>query len=435
MSASGRRRATWWCSIPARARTTASSRRICPDAPAWDTVIPTRRSDGRVYATFGSNLLRVDDEAVTRVATAPDLPPLKLRDGRIVTAFGRGSFSLRDPRTGQVVERTFKYAGAGDMIFVVGVGPGGAVYGSTAMPLEVFRYDSARREAASILGDMVGGEVYSMLEDAGKLYLCYYPGAIMNLYDPAKPVWKFGTGADCNPISFGGVGDGHLRPRAMIRGPGGLIYIGSEPPYGQLGGALGRVGPAPEQDRRELPQPHHEPKHRLPGLRTQERPHLWRQRASGAAAAHTQRRRKPGSLPSTRGRSARCLKPRSSPGAGNYPATVRCRGQGVHDGRRPAVRFRPAYDAGDADQPPPGGADRNLAGPASKRVAGGVDGRRGVCVDPSKGEVIHTAPAPTHINCGFALTDEAVYFGSGPTLWRYRLPPLRPAALPERGGR
>ena len=25
----------------------------------------------------------------------------------------------------------------------------------------------------------------------------------------------------------------------MIRGPGGLIYIGSEPPYGQLGGALG----------------------------------------------------------------------------------------------------------------------------------------------------------------------------------------------------
>ena len=25
----------------------------------------------------------------------------------------------------------------------------------------------------------------------------------------------------------------------MIRGPGGLIYIGSEPPYGELGGALG----------------------------------------------------------------------------------------------------------------------------------------------------------------------------------------------------
>src|ERR1035441_10916293 len=41
-----------------------------------------------------------------------------------------------------------------------------------------------------------------------------------------------------NP-ACGGVGGGPVRPRGMIRGPGGLIYIGSEPPYGQLGGALG----------------------------------------------------------------------------------------------------------------------------------------------------------------------------------------------------
>ena len=161
----------------------------------------TRRSDGNVYATFGTNLLRIDDETVTRVATAPDPPPLKLRDGRVVTAFGRGSFSLRDPRTGKVVERTFKYAGAGDMIFVVGVGPGGAIYGSTAMPMEIFRYDP-RAGRSEHLGGMPGGEVYSMLEDAGKLYLCYYGGAVMNLYDPAKPFWKFGTGADCNPITL-----------------------------------------------------------------------------------------------------------------------------------------------------------------------------------------------------------------------------------------
>jgi hypothetical protein len=94
-----------------------------PDAPGASTFIPTRRSDGRVYAAFGSSMLRVDDEAVTRVPSVPDLPPLKLRDGRVVTAFGRGSFSMRDPRTGKVEERTFKYSGAGDMIFVVGVGP------------------------------------------------------------------------------------------------------------------------------------------------------------------------------------------------------------------------------------------------------------------------------------------------------------------------
>jgi hypothetical protein len=45
-------------------------------------------------------------------------------------------------------------------------------------------------------------------------------------------------------------------------------------------------------------------------------------------------------------------------------------------------------------------------------------------VDGLKGEVVHVAAAPAHIRCGFALTDEAVYFGSGPTLWRYWLPRL-----------
>jgi hypothetical protein len=49
--------------------------------------------------------------------------------------------------------------------------------------------------------------------------------------------------------------------------------------------------------------------------------------------------------------------------------------------------------------------------------------------------VVHTAPAPTHIQCGFALTDEAVYFGSGPTLWRYWLPPLAPAVRAEKSER
>jgi hypothetical protein len=121
---------------------------------------------------------------------------------------------------------------------MLGVGPSNCVYGSTAMPLEVFRYDPAANRSEH-LGAMPGGEVYSMLEREGKLYLCYYGGAVMNLYNPAKPFWKFGTGADANPVSFGGVGDGHLRPRAMVRGPNGLIYIGSEPPYGELGGAIG----------------------------------------------------------------------------------------------------------------------------------------------------------------------------------------------------
>ena len=150
--------------------------------------------------------MRLDDETATIVASGPERPPLKLHDGREVVAFGRGTFSLKDPKTGQVTERAFKYAGAGDHIFMLGVGPSNCVYGSTAMPLEVFRYEPQSGKSEH-LGAMPGGEVYSMLENEQKLYLCYYGGAVMNLYDPAKPGWRFGTGADSNPISFGGVGD------------------------------------------------------------------------------------------------------------------------------------------------------------------------------------------------------------------------------------
>ncbi len=168
----------------------------------------------------------------------PNDPSSASATGEIVSEFDRGRFVLTDPATGRAVERTFRYAGAGDRIFVLGNGPNGCIYGSTAMPLEVFRYDPARGESDH-LGAMPGGEVYSMIEHDRKLYLCYYGGAVMNLYDPARPGWRFGSTPDSNPISFGGIGDGHLRPRAMVRGPGGRLFIGSEPPYGELGGALG----------------------------------------------------------------------------------------------------------------------------------------------------------------------------------------------------
>ena len=39
------------------------------------------------------------------------------------------------------------------------------------------------------------------------------------------------------------MGDGHLRPRAMAIGPDRRVYVGSLPPYGQTGGALGVYDP------------------------------------------------------------------------------------------------------------------------------------------------------------------------------------------------
>jgi streptogramin lyase len=97
-------------------------------AKDWSTVGVSRRSDGNVYAEFGTNLMRLDDETATRVPTAPERSPVKLRDGRAVSSFERGRFTLRDPGTGASVERAFEYAGNGDHIFMLGVGPSNVIY-------------------------------------------------------------------------------------------------------------------------------------------------------------------------------------------------------------------------------------------------------------------------------------------------------------------
>ena len=319
------------------------------------------------------------------------------------------------------------------MIFVVGIGPGGAIYGSTAMPMEIFRFDP-RAGRSEHLGGMPGGEVYSMLEDAGKLYLCYYGGAVMNLYDPAKPFWKYGTGADCNPISFGGVGDGHLRPRAMIRGPGGLIYIGSEPPYGQLGGALGVWDPKQNktiENYRNL-------------VTNQSIVSLAYEPKSGLIFGGSGNWGGGGTRPTEKEAKFFAFDPKQKrkvfeaalvAGRGELSGHGGGRRQGVHHGGRPAVCLRPADDAGGADEQPPGAQAQISLGRHRSGLLVGLTSRAVYAFDPSKGEVVHTAPAPTHIDCGFALTDEAVYFGSGPTLWRYWLPRLESPARPERSER
>jgi hypothetical protein len=59
----------------------------------------------------------------------------------------------------------------------------------------------------------------------GKLWACACPGSVLAEYDPTKP-WSVGTLPTSNPRVYGYLGDGHLRPRAMILGPGRHLYNG-----------------------------------------------------------------------------------------------------------------------------------------------------------------------------------------------------------------
>jgi len=404
--------------------TTGQHRSILPEelqgAKGSSTVAVSRRADAQVYAECGPVLLRLDDETAVPVERAPERAPLKLRDGREVAAFGRGTFSLKDSRTGWVDERVFNYSGAGDYIFMVAAGPSNCVYGSTAMPLEVFRHD-VRSDRNEHLGAMPGGEVYSMLEHEQRLYLCYYGGAVMNLYDPAKPGWRFGTGADSNPISFGGVGDGHLRPRAMIHGPGGLVYIGSEPPYGELGGALGVWDPRKNrtvENYRHL-------------ITNQSIVSLAWELKSGLICGGTGNYGGGGTRPTEKEAKFFAFDPKQKrkvfeaaliPGATKYPATCAAEGKVFTSVGATLLVFDPQMMKVTQTITLPGAQlDISLAQHRSGKLIGLVE-KAVYIVDPDKGEVIHRAEAPVPVNCGFALVQDALYFGSKAELWRYWLP-------------
>jgi outer membrane protein assembly factor BamB len=389
-------------------------------AKSWSTVAVSRRSDGNVYAEFGTNLMRLDDETPVRVSTAPERPPLKLRDGRIVTSFERGRFTLRDPRTDTAAERKFKYEANGDLIFVVGVGPSNCVYGSTAMPLEVFRYNPAANRSEH-LGPMPGGEVYSMLERDGKLYLCYYGGAIMNLYDPAKAFWKFGGSADSNPISFGGVGDGHLRPRAMIYGPDGMIYVGSEPPYGQLGGAIGVWNPKQNQTIENYR--HVVTNQSIVSLAWEANSGLIFGGSGNYGGGGTQSSEKEAKFFALDPKAKRkVFETTLAPGARNYPATLAANGNVFTTAGDRLFVFDPKTMSVTKTISLPGGQVEISLGRHPRGKLVGLAGNSIYVLDAANAEITLTAKSPVPIRCGFALTDDSVYFGSGAELWRYRLP-------------
>ena len=77
----------------------------------------------------------------------------------------------------------------------------------------------------------------------GKLYIGSYPGARLSVYDPSQP-YRFGTEADANPRELGRLDDVAYRPRAMVAGPAGKVWIGSIPDYGIWGGTLAWYDPS-----------------------------------------------------------------------------------------------------------------------------------------------------------------------------------------------
>ncbi len=387
--------------------------------------------DGHAYARIDvpdaktgqkkRTLFRSEDERLVPAKRVPG-KPLKLRDGREIRSVkptnDGGTFAVFDPKTRKSRTVQFRYEAAGSDIFVVGVGPGGVIYGSSVLPLEVFRYDPAKG-ATEHLGGMRGGEVYSMLEYRGKLYLCYYGGSVMNLYDPAKPGWNWGTAAGCNPRSFGSVGDGHLRPRAMIYGPDERIYVGSHPPYGQLGGAMAVWDP---RQNKTIENYRHI-------VRDQSIVALAYEPTSGLIFGGSGNYGGGGTRPTQKEALFFAFEPRTKkkvlemplvPGAHSYHAICAAEGKVfVAVGSRLVV-YDPARKTKVHEAALSGHQVEISLGPHTDGQLYGLTTSAIYRVNPKTYEVKSVAKPPVRIRCGFAITPACIYFGSGRHLWRYR---------------
>jgi hypothetical protein len=209
--------------------------------------------DGRIYSKLSpSDQWSLVEEGKKLVEVPPSSVPWvtkALPDGRVFHSVENNILRIENPVTKEKKEIQLQYEAAGAYIFLVGTGPDGNIYGSSMLPLRLFIFDPHSQSLTNLgKASRVNGEVYSMGSLDGKLYLCSYPEARLSVYDPGKPV-RFGDDEDANPRDLGPMGGDLYRPRAMIAGPRGRVYVGGYPDYGLLGGAIGVYDPMRNEKR------------------------------------------------------------------------------------------------------------------------------------------------------------------------------------------
>ncbi|MGH9469218.1 MAG: hypothetical protein ACRD1N_02615 [Terriglobia bacterium] len=179
--------------------------------------IPGRVADGRWYVARDGNLLGLRVQSYVYV-------------------------NVKNRRTER---RRIPVDGLGQEVLWLRSAPGGLIYGGPGLGQTMFSYNPATHALRSY--DQVidqGGEIYYGIPYRGKIYTISYVEATLAVFDPARP-WDQGDSAGSNPRTLLRIPQQQYRPLGGLHaGPGGKLYIGTQPDYGLLGGALSAYDPA-----------------------------------------------------------------------------------------------------------------------------------------------------------------------------------------------
>lgn len=236
-------------------------------------------SDGLLYIESHEGVLQLHaGQAVPVPTKPPSPPPATLPDGSTFRWLDRSPYRIfhktmevKNP-DGERRVLNLDYEAGGCGIYLVRPGPDQKLYGSSALPLHFFSHDPATGQTIDFGGSSVaGGQTYSMECLDGKLYACVYTHGILSVYDPAKPYtfgearnvpvplhplprqqdparwlgWslELGNPEYSNPCILGRMDAVAFRPRDMVAGPAGKVWVVSVPDYGMWGGTLSWYDP------------------------------------------------------------------------------------------------------------------------------------------------------------------------------------------------
>ena len=229
---------------------TGEKRKVGPMTTKGEETIDLRRGiDNWLYIESSLGNFRIEGFEAIPVDVLPE-------PARVTTSLPDGTtFSFAD--THQLLHRKLEirkpsgdtqifhldYQASGSDIFYVHAGPDGCIYGSSILPLHLFRYNPQNGELVN-LGkcSSSSGEAYSMANLEGKIYISSYPGATISEYDPSHP-YNFGNQPGDNPRDLGRIDDISYRPRSTLTGPLGRVWTASIPDYGRWGGPLSYYDP------------------------------------------------------------------------------------------------------------------------------------------------------------------------------------------------
>lgn len=228
-----------WALDPATGR----KQQILPETLTSKQGTPTvwTAADGKVYGQGGGVSFLCKPDGIEVLQEAPARPPSPrpmAGEWNVGNIDGSGAITLTHATSGESKKVQTDYQGRTAIIHAVAAERDGIIYGSTALPGNMFTIDTSTGKLTD-LGIITTGplQVYDIISRPQGLFISTYMGCHIDLYRPDQPIEKG------NNPHYLGRATGQERPIQWCPGPDGMLYTGTVPAKGRLGGAIMRIDP------------------------------------------------------------------------------------------------------------------------------------------------------------------------------------------------